>query len=112
MTRWLTRLESLPPGDKFPYPVTILKMGDAVWLAVDGEPYNLLQRALRERFHPTPIVVMVLTNGSRAWYLPTAETYGKGIYQESMANLAPGSLETLIGELERRIENLLARGGE
>ena len=107
MNRWLARLASLPAGDEFPLPVTLLRMGDAIWLAVEGEPYNLLQRSLRERFAGTPIVVMVLANGSRSWYLPPHATYGKGIYQESMANLAPGCLERLIEQLEARIETLL-----
>lgn len=105
-TRWLTRLSSLPPGPNFPFPFTILRIGGAIWLGVEGEPYNLLQRTLRERFPNAPIVVMVLANGSRAWYLPTAETYGKGIYQESMANLAPGCLEKLISALEHEIASL------
>jgi hypothetical protein len=106
MNRWLTRLGSLPEGDRFPLPVTLLRTGDAWWLAVEGEPYNLLQRSLRERFPKTPIVVLVLANGSRSWYLPTAETYGKGIYQESMANLAPGCLEKLIDAVGREIERM------
>jgi hypothetical protein len=95
-TRWLTRLTVLPPGPAFPLPVTLLQMGTAFWLAVEGEHYQLLQRALRERFAGTPIMVMTLANGSRPIYLPTADTYGKGIYQESIAVLAPGCLERLI----------------
>ena len=43
-----------------------------------------------------PIVVMTLANGSRVTYLPRADTYGKGLYQESIAILAPGSLERVI----------------
>ena len=35
-------------------------------------------------------------NGSRASYLPTADAYGKGIYQESIAVLAAGCLEKLL----------------
>ena len=34
---------------------------------------------------------MTLANGSRAAYLPTADAYGKGIYQETIAVLAAGS---------------------
>jgi hypothetical protein len=107
MARRLTRLSVLPRGECFPYPVALWKMGDAVWLAVDGEPYNLLQRELRERIAPVPLVVIVLTGGSRAWYLPTADAYGKGIYQETVAVLAPGSLEMLIDELAQRLEALV-----
>jgi hypothetical protein len=108
MNRWLTRLSSLPAGERFPLPVTLLHSGDVWWLAVEGEPYNLLQRALRERFPGTPIVVLVLANGSRSWYLPTRETYGKGIYQESMANLAPGCLEQLIDAVAEEMARMSA----
>jgi hypothetical protein len=41
-------------------------------------------------------VVATVVNGPRPTYLPPRETYGKGIYQEAVAVLAPGSLERLI----------------
>jgi hypothetical protein len=108
MTRVINRLVNLPPGRSFPLPITLYKIGDAVWLAVEGEHYNLLQRAIRERFAGVPIVVATLANGSRPTYLPTAETYGKGIYQESIALLAAGSLEKLIHVVTEQIEGWFA----
>jgi hypothetical protein len=104
MTRWLGRLPHLPPGSAFPLPIVLWRMGDAIWLAVESEHYNLLQRSLRDRFPDTPIIVMTLANGSRATYLPTLDTYGKRIYQESIAVLAPGSLERLIEALAEEIQ--------
>jgi hypothetical protein len=109
-TRWLTRLAALPPGRSFPLPITLWRMGDAFWLAVEAEHYQLLQTALRGRLPGVPIVVMTIANGSRAAYLPTAETYGKGIYQESIAVLARGSLEKLIEALGREMAAWLGRG--
>src|SRR5262245_59551662 len=106
MTRWLGRLPHLPPGPQFPLPVVLWRMGDALWLTVEAEHYNLLQRALRERFAGMPIVVMTLANGSRATYLPEADAYGKGIYQESIAVLAQGSLEKLIETLGTQMQDL------
>lgn len=94
-TRKLARLSALPGGDKYPYPVAVLRIGDALFVSVEGEPYNLLQRTLRERFPEFAIVVMELANGSRIGYLPTAETYGTGIYQESIALLEGGCLEAV-----------------
>jgi hypothetical protein len=96
MTRWQTRLASLPPGEVFPLPVALWQVGHGFWLAVEGEHYHWLQRGLRDRFEGVPLVVMTLANGSRPIYLPVAETYGKGIYQESIALLAPGCLEHLV----------------
>jgi hypothetical protein len=104
MRRALTRLGGLPPGTHFPLPVTLWQMGDALWLAVEAEHYQALQRSLRERFAGVPLVVMTLANGSRPAYLPTADAYGKGIYQESIAVLAAGSLETLIEAVAAGIE--------
>lgn len=109
-TRHLTRLDMLPPGKRFPLDVTILRLGDAVWLALEGEHYQWLQQTLRARFPQVPLILGTLANGSRCSYLPTRETYGKGIYQESIALLAPGSLEELEESLEREIERSLAVG--
>jgi hypothetical protein len=107
MTRRLTRLENLPAGRTFPYPVKLWRIGDAVWLAVEGELYNHFQRELRRRFPGVPIVIATLTNGSRPSYLPTADVYGKGIYQESIAVLAPGSLETLLEAVATQVKSCL-----
>jgi len=108
MDRQLTRLAVLPAESEFPFPLRLWKLGEAVWVAVEGEPYQVFQTSLRRRFPGVPIVVLTLANGSRCSYLPPAETYGKGIYQESIALLAPGSLERLIGEAETQIASLLA----
>ena len=61
----------------------------------------------RARFPGRIILVITLAGGWGPSYLPTRETYGKGIYQESIAVLAPGSLERVTDELARRIESLL-----
>lgn len=106
LTRWLTRLEALPPGDHFPLPVTCWRMGDAIWVAVEGEHYQWLQRELDRTCQPNALMMLTLVNGSRCAYLPTRQTYGKGIYQESIAVLAPGCLETLCEELQRRLGEL------
>jgi hypothetical protein len=98
-TRLLRRLETLPPGPTFPFPVVLCRMGDAWWLAVSGEPYNLLQSELRRRFPQTPILLATISGGWGPSYLPPRELYGRGIYQESIAVLTPGCLETLLEHL-------------
>jgi hypothetical protein len=109
MTRIVNRLNNLPPGETFPMPVTVWRMGDACWIAVECEHYNLLQRSLRERFPACPLVVMTLANGARATYLPTRKTYGHGIYQESIALVAPGSLEQIIEAVAEQVGQLMCR---
>jgi hypothetical protein len=105
VNRWQTRVAVLPPGKAFPLPIALWQIGDAFWLAVEGEHYNLLQRALRKRVPDLPIVLATLANGSRCTYLPTAEAYGKGIYQDSVAVLAAGCLEQLIDAIGRQIQD-------
>lgn len=109
MDRWLNRLKVLPPGRAFPFPIVLWQTGDAFWLGVEAEHYNVLQRALRERCPGVPVLVMTLANGARVTYLPPADLYNKGIYQESIAVLAPGSLERLIDEIGRQVREW--RGG-
>ncbi len=107
MTRRLVRVEHLPVSESLPYPVHIWKLGDAIWLALDGEPYNALQRQLRETFPGTSIFVGTLANGSKAWYLPDSDSYGKGLYQEDASVLAKGALEQLLDFLVSQIRTLL-----
>lgn len=107
-TRILSRIANFPPGEKFPLLVRVLRLGDGAWVFVEGEHYQYLQRELRGRFPNHPIVVCTIVDGSRCIYLPTADTYGKGIYQESIAVLAAGSLEKLTDEIGKQIAEVLA----
>jgi hypothetical protein len=101
--RQLTRSAALPPGKDFPLPILVWQMGDAFWLAVEAEHYQILQTRVRERFPGVPIIVMTIINGSRAAYLPSADAYGKGIYQESIAMLEVGCLEKVIDNVAAQI---------
>ena len=101
--RLLHRLSQLPRGDAFPLQVILWRMGDAFWLGVQGESYSLLQTELRRRFPGAPIVVASVAADWGASYLPAAPAYGTGIYQESIAVVAAGSLEQLIESIATRI---------
>ena len=103
MQRQLVRIGRLPPGNSFPLTVTLWQLGDGYWLMLEGEYYQALQRTLRERFRQSPIVVATVVNGWRPAYLPTRETYGRGIYQEQVAVLAPGCLEMVIDEVASQL---------
>jgi hypothetical protein len=96
MDRQLTRLGALPAGTEIPLPVWLWQIGDAFWVAVEAEHYQRLQRALRQRFPGNSIMILTLANGSRPSYLPTAEAYDTGVYPDTIAIVARGSLEMLI----------------
>jgi hypothetical protein len=106
-TREITRVSALPRGHTYPYPLRGWRIGDAVWVALDGEHFNILQRTLRDRFPGIPIVIGTIANGSNVWYLPDRDSYGKGLYQEEASTLARGALETLIEELSMQIAAVL-----
>jgi len=101
--RLLYRLSQVPAGEAFPLQVVVWRMGDAFWVGVQGESYSLLQTELRRRFPGTPIVVASIAADWGASYLPMRNIYGTGIYQESIAVVAAGSLEQLIESVARRI---------
>jgi hypothetical protein len=103
MARQLSRLRSLPSGDTVGVRAAVWRLGDALWVFVAGEHYQALQRSLRARFPDRPIVVSTVTGGWLPGYLPTADTYGQGIYQESIAVVAAGSLERLIESLAHEL---------
>ena len=107
--RLLHRLSQLPRGDAFPLQVVLWRIGDAFWLGVQGESYSLLQTELRQRFPGTPIIVASIAADWGASYLPPAKIYGTGIYQESIAVVAAGSLEQLIESIATRITEAVKR---
>ena len=71
------------------------------------EYYNHLQRDLRSRFPDTSLVIATLANGSSVWYLPDAESYGKGLYQEDASILVAGSLEAVREEIIASVASLI-----
>lgn len=104
-TRMARRLEQLPAGPHYPLEVRLWQLGDAFVLAVPGEHYSLLQTALRASMPEHPLVVATLAQGWGPSYLPDRDTYGKGIYQESIAIVAPGSLERIIEEVRQALND-------
>jgi hypothetical protein len=104
MTRRLGRLATLPPGKTFPYQVHLCRLGEARWLFVPGELYQTFQVTLRQRFADLPLVVTTLTGDWQPGYLPAANSYGYGIYQDVIATVGPGALEVLIESIARRID--------
>ncbi len=104
LTRAITKWSAVPPGDNYPFEVVLLKLGEAVWLTFEGEPYQLLQTELRRRFPDRPLLMSVIGDGWRASYLPTKESYGRGIYQETIAILAQGCLERLIDSVAAELK--------
>jgi hypothetical protein len=78
------------------YDLTVWELGELVIVAHPGEAYSWLQRTLRDRLAPRPVVVANLTNGAGAFYLPTQAAYDTGAYPAQQTPVAPGSLERLL----------------
>jgi hypothetical protein len=103
MTRQLARLRALPAGRAYPYSVTVGRTGTALWVLAPGELYQVFQTTLRARFPDAAVIVATLVDDWQPGYLPTAESYGRGIYQETIAVVGPGSLERLIEAVSRQL---------
>jgi hypothetical protein len=95
MTRQLWKLSELPDG-RYPLRATLARLGNAVWIFVSGELYQVLQTTLRAQFPENPLIVATLSDGWQPGYIPTADSYGHGIYQEEIAVVARGSLEQIV----------------
>jgi hypothetical protein len=102
-SRLLHRLRELPQGDSYPLQVVFWRIGDAVWIGVQGESYSLLQTELRRRFPDKTLIIASIAADWGASYLPPREIYDTGIYQESIAVVAAGSLEQLIASIASRL---------
>lgn len=107
-TRQLARLEALVPGRVWPLPVTVGILGDVIWIFVPGEHYQSLQQSLRTRLAPRPVFVTTITNDWQPGYIPPADVFGRGIYQELIAATAPGAAEQLLDEITARVAALLS----
>ena len=105
--RWIGRVDNLPADSStFPYHFAVYRMGDAVWVFGGGEPYSVLQMALRQRFPDLAIVISPLAGDLAVAYLLPQDRYGKGLYQEEPSILALGCLEALIAAIAEQIEKL------
>lgn len=107
MTRQLTRLAAMPAGPAYPYRVALARLGGSVWVFCPGELYQVFQTTLRARFPRVAIVIATVTNDWQPGYLPAAGSYGYGIYQEVIAAVAPGALETVIECVSREVRALV-----
>jgi hypothetical protein len=98
------RLEELPATGQVEYEIHLWQIGEGVLVMVGGEPYNLFQRTLRQRFPETPILVAVLCNRPHSYILP-GDQYGRGLYQDECSVLAPGSLELIIDAIAAQLRS-------
>jgi hypothetical protein len=104
--RWLARLNDLPAGESIPLHYSVYRLGDAVWVACGGEPYNLIQVELRRRFPELTLIFSPMSGDLQAAYLLPQDRYGKGLYQEEPSILAAGCLEMLTEAITGRVEEL------
>jgi hypothetical protein len=109
MQRQIWRQESLPAGNCFPLDIQMLKCGRSRWLFVPGEHYQILQTSLRKRFPAAPWIVVTICNGWQPGYVPPANKYGYGIYQEQIAVTSAGSAEIVIETISRAVASITAQ---
>lgn len=107
MNRRLVRQQTLPAGKTYPYPFSVCRTGGILWIAAPGELYQLLQIEIRRRFPGLAVVVATITDDWQPGYFPITSAYGLGIYQETVAVVAPGSLEALVEHFARELEALV-----
>ncbi|MEZ5948282.1 MAG: hypothetical protein R3C12_03425 [Planctomycetaceae bacterium] len=73
--RQLVRLQELPAGKVCPVSIRIGWLGDALWLFLPGEIYQVLQTTLRARFPGYPLLITTLSNDWSPGYIPRLEIW-------------------------------------
>jgi hypothetical protein len=104
--RLIARLNKLSNLTYYPLTFHVYRIGDSIWVFIEGEIYNKLQTELRKRFPEFVVIVVTLCGSWLVGYIPPSDLYGKGIYQEQVSLLAPGSLEKLLNAIEYEISKL------
>ena len=99
---------ALPAGKRYPFPITLMQFGDALWVFTPGELYQDFQLALRREFPNRTILVATVTNDWQPGYVPAARAYGHDIYQAAISPLAQGCLETLVAATLVEVRSFLS----
>lgn len=104
--RWLSRISVLSDSPTYAYGYSVRRMGDSIWLALEGEPYNWIQTELRRQFPNIALVCTVMASNMGVAYLLPEDRYGMGLYQEEPSTLDQGCLEQLFEAVRADIETL------
>ena len=89
------------------YDMTVcgIKLGDAIFVGLPGEPFTGIGRAIKNIKEDGIILTCCIVNDS-AGYFPTKEAYDEGGYEAKSSVFAPCVAEKLIGAVKEVIENL------
>ncbi|BDG59678.1 hypothetical protein [Caldinitratiruptor microaerophilus] len=90
--------------------VTALRLGDAALVALPGEPFSALARAIRER-SPFGTTFVLGYAGGYIGYVPDREAYRRGGYETLAAWVEPGAADRLVGAAVSLLEALCGEGG-
>lgn len=105
MQRQIRRLVALPEGE-YPLAVWVARLGGSLWVFTPGELYQSFQTTLRSQLPDAAVMVSTISNGWQPGYLPPTSAYGRGIYQEIIATVAPGSLEAVTERVTQELQRL------
>jgi hypothetical protein len=95
LRRFIDKRRGVGEGTTFDFPLWIWRLGNAMVVAVPGEPYSVLQTSLRAESPETPVLVLGVTNGG-VGYLPPTDRYPETtLYQVWQSPYAAGSLEAV-----------------
>jgi hypothetical protein len=84
--------------------VTVMQLGQAFFVGVPGEPYQVLQRAVRERCAGLSVVLATFCNQStELGYLLPADKVGQGTYQDELMFVQAGALELMIERISDKV---------
>lgn len=102
------RMKKLEHGpESFPMYLGALAIGPVVLVAIPGEPFTGIGRAIKEGSHFTLTMPCCLTNGSEG-YFPMQEAYDEGGYEARSSCYKAGVAERIIDKGLELVNDILA----
>ena len=93
-----------PDATHFTVYVTVMQLGQSFFVAMPGEPYQVVQQEIRARCAGLSIVLATLCNQStELGYLLPADKVGQGTYQDELMFVKAGSLEMIIDRVSDKV---------
>lgn len=91
--------------DYYDYCVYVLSLGELVLVALPGEPFAELGRAV-EAVLPTDKTVLLSIANHTSTYMPTTAAYSEGGYEVATTSVGPGSAEILVDAVRAAFDGL------
>lgn len=100
------RIISLENGpESFPFLLSAIKVGGAVFAGVGGEPFSEIGRRINA-VSPFDVTVLCCLTNNAGGYIPTTKAYDEGGYEAGNSALKPGGDDIIVNAMQDVFEQI------